>query len=375
MDFELSTEQVLLNDSLEQFLRTHSDAQKRRTSAVSVQGFCLENWSRFSAMGWLGLPLPESVGGLGGTAVETGIVMEGFGRWLVCEPYLATILLGAKLIERAGSEEQKLRWLPEVIDGRTLLSFAHSEPQARYELNDVETRALRTDQGYLIDGRKSVVSHASSADAVIVSARTSGDSRERSGISLFFVDCRSMGISRVDYRTLDGRRASDLTLRNVMVPAQALLGDAGGAIEIIEEVVDHAICAICAEAVGAMRAVIDMTREYIGIRQQFGVPIATNQVLRHRLVDMHIAAEESKSMSDMAAMRMSADPAERRMTSAAAKAKIGIAARFVGEQAIQLHGGIGMTDQHPVGHYYKRLACIDTWFGSSDFHLKRFSAL
>jgi alkylation response protein AidB-like acyl-CoA dehydrogenase len=375
MDFELSPEQEMLKRSVEDFLRDHGGFAQRREALESEAGFSAPTWARFAELGWLALPFSESSGGLGGSAVDTNVLLECLGARIVPCPFVATILLGGKLIELAGSSEQKAAQLPAVIGGERLLAFAATEPGSGFDHAHVETRAVRSGDGFVLDGRKSVVLHAASADAIIVSARTGGGHRERSGISLFVVERGAAGLSRHDYRTLDGQRASDLRLEHVEVSSAALLGEVGEAFPIIDEVIDRAICALCAEAVGAMRAAIEMTREYVATRRQFGAPIGSNQVIRHRLVDMHVAAEESKSMTDMAAMRIDARPAERHAACAATKAKVGRAARFVGEQAIQLHGGIGMTDEYPVGHYYKRLATIDMSFGNAEFHLGRFAEL
>lgn len=375
MDFELSEEQTMLKDSLDRFVRENYEPAKRRALVDSNLGYSKENWALFSEMGWLGLPFSEDSGGFGGSPVETSVLMESFGAGLVLEPYLSTVLLCGKLIEAAGSETQRSEILPAVIGGEMLLALALSEPRSRFNLANVETVAASSTDGFVITGRKTVVSHAASADKLIVSCRTSGAAQDQSGISLFLVDQNVSGLSRKDYRTLDGQRASDLELTGVTVGEDDLLGELGGGHAVLEAVIDQATCAICAEAVGAMQAVNEITMEYVKTRQQFGAPIGSNQVIKHRIADMHIAAEQSKSMADMAAMRVDGPPEERRLVTSAAKSKVGEAARFVGEQGIQLHGGIGMTDEYVIGHYYKRLMSIDTVFGNVDFHLRRYSEM
>ena len=375
MDFELNDEQVLLKDSVERFVQDNYELTHREALVATDLGFSRDNWNTFAEMGWLGLPFSEEAGGFDGTPVDVAAIMEAMGAGLVLEPYLSTVLLGGRLIEKAGSDEQKNELLTSIIGGETLVAFAYAESQSRFNLADVATTAEKSDGGYVINGRKSVVLNAASADKIIVSCRTAGEARDEAGISLLIVDADAPGLTSQDFRTLDGGRASDLTFDNVSVDADALLGEEGGAYPVIEEVIDLAISAVCAEAVGAMRKTNEITKEYAGTRKQFGAPIGTNQVIQHRLVDMHIAAEESKSMSDMGAMRISGDANERRIVASAIKSKIGEAGQFIGEQGIQLHGGIGMTNEYVIGHYYKRLQVINMLFGNVEHHVKRFTDL
>ncbi|MCC3303495.1 acyl-CoA dehydrogenase family protein [Sneathiella sp. HT1-7] len=376
MDFELSDEQNMLKDSVERFVKDNYSAEARAKLADTELGFSRDHWKKMAELGWLGLPFPEEVGGFGGTAVETAIMMENMGSGLVLEPFLSTVILGGGLVAEAGNEAQIEAIIPQVIEGNMMLAFAYAEPQSRFDLNDVETSATKSGDGYVLNGHKAVVYHGTTADKIIVSARTSGGSRDESGISLFVVDNNSDGVSRRDYRTIDGQRAADIKLENVKVGADALLGEEGAAFPVIEKVVDQAIAALCAEAVGAMQAANNITNEYLKERKQFGTPIGKFQVLQHRMVDMYMEAEQSKSMSDMVAMKLDLDDAtERRKAVAAAKAQVGQAAKFVGQQSIQLHGGMGMTDEYSIGHYFKRLTTLEMLFGNTDYHFKKYAAL
>ncbi|MGO1121075.1 acyl-CoA dehydrogenase family protein [Rhodovibrionaceae bacterium A322] len=373
MDFELSEEQTMLKDSVDRFVKENYEPNDRRALVDSALGFSRDHWQQFADMGWLALPFSEESGGLGGKAIDTNVLMEGLGAGLVLEPYLSTVLLGGRLIEEAGSTAQKEAVLPAVIEGQCLLAFAYAEPQSRYNLSNVTCQAEKTADGYQLNGTKSVVLHAASADKIVVSCRTSGNASDQDGISLFLLDRETPGLVTKDFRTVDGQRASDLAFDNVQVPSDALLGEEGNAYPVIEKVIDLAICALSAEAIGAMQTVNDMTKDYVGTRKQFGAPIGSNQVVKHRVVDMYVAAEEAKALCDISAMRADGSAEERLLAASAIKSKIGEAARFVGGQGVQLHGGIGMTDEFPIGHFYKRLMAIDMIFGNSDFHLNRYA--
>ena len=376
MDFEYSDDQKLLRDQAQRFVREHYGFEARRALVATEQGWSDENWARFADLGWLGMTFPEAHGGLGLSAVETMILMEAFGNGLVAEPYLSTVVMGAGAVAMAGSEAQRQEILPEVAEGRTKLAFAFAERQARYNLDDVETRAEAANGGYRLSGAKSVVLGAPSADMFVVAARTAGGSRDADGISLFLVGRDTPGLSVRGYPTADGLRAGEVTLEGVSVPGASLVGEADAGLPVVEEVVDRAIAAVAAEAVGLMSTLNDMTLEYLKTREQFGQPIGRFQVLQHRMVDMFICHEEAKSMAMMAAMRVSEDDADaRRKAMSATKVQIGKSGRFVGQQAIQLHGGIGMTDEYAAGHYFKRLTMIDRSFGDVDHHLKRFGSL
>jgi pimeloyl-CoA dehydrogenase small subunit len=376
MDFELTDEQRQLQDSVARFVQDNYSFEQRRAIVATEAGYSEDHWKQMAELGWLGLSLPEDHGGIGLGPVETMILMEEFGKGLVAEPYLATVVLGAGAIVHGGSVDQKNAILPAVAEGTMKLALGFAERQSRYNLADVATKAEKSGSGYKLNGMKGVVFGAPSADKIVVSARTSGGPRDADGITLFVVDANQTGVSVRGYPTADGLRAGEVTLENVEVGADAVVGAVGGGLPVLEKVIDHAIAAIAAEATGAMSHLNDMTLEYIKTREQFGQPIGKFQVLQHRMVDMFIAHEEAKSMAMMAAMRVEeADAGERKKAMSAAKVQIGKSGRYVGQQAIQLHGGIGMTDEYAAGHYFKRLTMVDRSFGDVDFHLKRFSDL
>lgn len=374
MDFDYSEDQQLLQESVQRFVRENYSFEARRQLVATEQGYADAHWAQFAELGWLGIPFPEEYGGLGMSGVETMVVMEAIGNGLVAEPYLSTVVMGGGAVAAAGSEEQKAEILPAVAEGKCKLAFAFAERQARYNLQDVEVRAETANGGYRLSGMKSVVFGAPTADRFVVSARTAGGSRDADGITLFLVAADAPGLSVRGYPTADGLRAGEVTLDNT--PAEGVLGELDGGLPTIEEVVDRAIAAVSAEAVGLMGTLNDMTLEYLKTREQFGQPIGRFQVLQHRMVDMFIAHEEAKSMAMMAAMRIDEEDADaRKKAMSAAKVQIGKSARFVGQQSIQLHGGIGMTDEYAAGHYFKRLTMIDRSFGDNDYHLRRYAAL
>ena len=375
MDLSHSEEQIMLRDSAERFVEARSGADNLRKMRASDEGFSRDNWKQMAELGWLALPFTEDQGGLDGTAVDTNVLMEAFGKGLLLEPFLTTVVMGGSALKAAGNAAQQAELIPAIIEGNLLLAVAYAEPQARFDLFDVATTARKDGDGWVIDGHKAVVLHGDSADKIIVSARTSGDRRDKSGISLFIVDRGAAGLERRAYPTLDGSRAAELFFNSVKVGADALLGQEGNGLAVLEKVSDDAITALCAEAVGAMKVLLDTTVEYTKTREQFGQPIAKFQVLRHRMADMMMEYEQAKSMALVAALKVdSADPVERRKAVSGAKVQIGKSGRFVGQQAVQLHGGMGMTDELAVGHYFKRLTMIDILFGNVDHHLKQFSA-
>ena len=374
MDFDYSEDQQLLQESVQRFVRENYSFEARRQLVATEQGYSDTHWRQFAELGWLGIPFPEEHGGLGMSGVETMVVMEAFGSGLVAEPYLSTVVMGGGAVAAAGSDEQKAEILPAVAEGKCKLAFAFAERQARYNLQDVEVRAEAANGGYRLSGMKSVVFGAPTADRFVVSARTAGGSRDADGITLFLVAADAPGLSVRGYPTADGLRAGEVTLDNT--PAEGVLGAVDGGLPTIEAVVDRAIAAVSAEAVGLMSALNDMTLEYLKTREQFGQPIGRFQVLQHRMVDMFIAHEEAKSMAMMAAMRIDEEDTDaRKKAMSAAKVQIGKSARYVGQQSIQLHGGIGMTDEYAAGHYFKRLTMIDRSFGDGDYHLRRYAAL
>jgi pimeloyl-CoA dehydrogenase small subunit len=375
MDFSYTEEQTLLRDSVARFLADRYAFETFKRVSRTEPGWRPDVWKQFADLGLLGASLPEDFGGLGGGLIETMIVMEEFGRALVVEPYVATVVIGGGLLRRSGTEAQKQEWLPKIAGGEAVMAFAFAEPQGRYDLADLTTTAKKSGAGYVLNGHKAVVLGGPWADTLIVTARTSGGQRDASGVSPFLVDKKSNGISARDYPTADGQHASEITFENVEVPASNLIGPEGEGLPLIEQAVDEAIAAHCAEAVGCMRVLQDATVEYSKTRKQFGVPIGKFQVLQHRMVDMFINTEQSVSIVLMATLKLAENETERKKAASAAKVHIGRAGRFVGQQAVQIHGGMGMTDELNVGHYFKRLTMLDTLYGNVDHHLKRYASL
>jgi alkylation response protein AidB-like acyl-CoA dehydrogenase len=376
MDFRLSDEQRLLQESIGRFIVGEYPLERRREFIKLPDGFSRNNWRTLAELGLLGLPLPEDAGGSGGTGADVMVVMEQFGRGLVVEPYMASIILCGGLLRRLAPAGGHRALLSRLAAGDLLMAFAHGERQARYSLHDVETTARHDGDRFTLNGRKSVVLHGDSADTLIVSARTSGSTRDTDGISLFVVERGARGLALRGSATIDGLRSAEVVLSDVQVGGNALLGPLGQAYPAIEGAVDAAIAALCAEAVGAMAVLIETTLDYLKTRQQFGVPIGRNQALQHRMVDVQIAYEQARSMACLAAMMAdSDDDYARRHAISAAKVQIGRSGKFIGQQAVQLHGGIAMTDEYKVGHYFKRLTMIGSQFGDVDHHLGRFASL
>ncbi|MCU0868459.1 MAG: acyl-CoA dehydrogenase [Burkholderiales bacterium] len=375
MDFDYTEEQQLLADSVEKFLEKTYTPEMRTLIVGSREGFGPAAWQGMAELGLLGVPVPTEHGGFGGGGVETALVMEAFGRHLVVEPWIPTCVMAATLVAAAGTADQKHEILTLLQAGRLKLACAFTEPGGRYALDHVTTTARQDGDFWVIDGAKSVVMHGDCADLFIVAARTSGDATSPHGISLFFVNPGEDGVSGQEYPLYDETRAVDVRFDNVRVGIINLIGVRDEALGLIELAVDRAIAALCAEAVGCMDRLHALTLDYLRTRQQFGMPIGRFQALQHRAVDMLMHLEQARSMALLAAMRVDAtDPVARRRAVSAAKELIGRAGRFVGQQAIQLHGGIGMTDEYIAGRYVKRLAAIDTWFGDADHHLDRFHA-
>lgn len=375
MDFDLSEEQRLLKDSVDGLLASSYDFDQRKKYAAEKGGWSKGVWNKLAEQGLLGLPFSEEDGGFGAGAVETMLVMEALGKALVVEPYLATVVLGGGFLRHGGSAAQKAAHIPSIIDGSKTLAFAQLEKNSRYDLGDVSTAAKKKGAGWVIDGEKYVVINGQSADTLIVSARTKGGQRDRTGIGLFLVPLNTKGISIKSYPTQDGLHAADITFSAVEVGADAAIGDPENALPLIERVVDEARIAMCAEAVGAMDESLKSTVEYLKTRTQFGVAIGTFQTLQHRAADMFVALEQARSMSYFATMASDIQDAKERSNAvAAAKVQIGKSAKFVGQQSIQLHGGVGMTMEYKIGHYFKRLTMIENTFGDTDYHLNRVSA-
>ncbi|UPJ59834.1 pimeloyl-CoA dehydrogenase small subunit [Bradyrhizobium sp. 192] len=374
MDFNLSEEQRLLKESVDGLLTDVYAFEQRKKYSKEKGGWSRLIWSRFAEQGLLGLPFAEADGGFGGGGVETMIVMEAFGRALVVEPYLATVVIGGGFLRRGGSNAQKAAHLPGIIDGSKTFGFAQLEKNSRYDLNDVTTSAKKSRNGWVIDGEKFVVLNGENAGTLIVTVRIKGAQRDRSGIAVLLVPADARGISKKSYPTQDGLRAVDVSFTGVEVGSAAAIGDPENALPLIERVVDDARTALCAEAVGLMDESLNTTVHYMKTRKQFGVPICSFQSLQHRAADMFVALEQARSMAMYATMASDIDnAAERAKAVAAAKVQMGRSGKFVGQQSIQLHGGIGMTMATKVGHYFKRLTMIENTFGDADYHLRRVS--
>jgi pimeloyl-CoA dehydrogenase small subunit len=375
MDFELSDEQRLLKDSVDRLMADRYSFEARKGYLKQPQGWSPELWGRYAELGLLGLPFSEEHGGFGGGPVEIMLVMEAFGRALALEPYLATVVLAGTAIRTGGNAEQQGEILPAITEGRMKLAFAHGERQARYDLTNVMTRAKRDGDGWVLDGAKSVVFHGDSADKLVVSARTSGADDAEDGITLFLVDANAEGVARRGYALRDETRAAELSLTNVAVGAGDVLGELGKGFAIVQAVVEAGIAAMGAETVGAMETMHAMTLDYSRTREQFGRPIGSYQVVQHRLADMLMSMEQGRSMAMLASISLTEnDPLERARSIAMAKVGYGQAARYVSQQAIQLHGGIGMTEEYAVGHYFRRCMVIEHTFGDTAYHLGRLAA-
>ena len=372
MDFEFSDEQRLLKDSVDRLIGpAYDDLGLRRKTQAEPHGYSEAQWAKYAELGILALPFSEEDGGFGGGTVETMIVMEAIGRGLALEPFMATIILGGNLIRLGATAEQRADLVPQIADGSLRLAFAHTERQARYDLHDVTLMARKTGTGYVLEGDKSVVLHGDSAGKLIVSGRTSGGHRDRHGLTLFLVDANAPGVSRRGFPTQDGLRGAAVSFGSVEVPDSAVLGQVDHGADLIDPVTDIAIAALCAEAVGAMAALHEMTLDFLKTRKQFGVAIGSFQVLQHRSVDMFTALETARSMEYFAAMMANAtDARERRAAISAAKMQINNSAKFLGQAAVQMHGGIGVTMEYRAGHYFKRLTMIESQFGDTDHHMR-----
>lgn len=373
MDLQYTPEQTQLRESVERYVREAYDFTHRRSVLGSANGFDEACWRQYAEFGWFAVPFSEDEGGIGGDAVDTGIVMEGVGRGLLLEPILASVVLGGGLLSALGSSTQKSQWLQPMMAGELKLALAYSEPGSRYEITHCECTARRDGEAYVIDGQKALVYGAPSADILIVVARTDGAVGERDGLSAFAVDAASPGLTLTPYAIHDGQRAADVRLQGVRVDATRLLGAEGGAGEALERVIDQGIAAIASEAVGAMSVLVDSTLEYLKTREQFGRAIGSNQALQHRMVDMYIALDEARSMAIYGALMLrEPDAALRRKALSATKIEIDRTAKRVGQEAVQMHGAMGVTEELAVGHYFKRLSMIATTLGDSDWHVERY---
>ena len=372
MDIQYTEEQELLRYSVQRLLRDQYDFDARRKIVASEEGFSRKRWEAFAELGLLAAPFSEEVGGLGGGSLSTMIIMQEFGRHLVVEPFVETIVVAGSLIERTGSEKQKRAFLPDIIAGKKIWALAWTEKASRFDLAKVTTTAHREGKDYVLTGEKSAVIAAPWADYLIVSARASGQRHDRGGVSLFVVDRRAANLHLRSFKTIDGRRAAQISLGGVR---GQLLGKEGEGVAALEACRDHAIGALCAEAVGAMGELNSVTLEYSKTRKQFGTTIGSFQVLQHRMVDMFIAHQEALSLMQHLNLSLSADDAGLSRLASGAKSKIGYAGRFIADQAVQLHGGMGMTDELNVGHFFKRISSINIQFGDPAYHVLRYAQL
>ncbi|HET8936874.1 MAG TPA: acyl-CoA dehydrogenase family protein [Polyangiales bacterium] len=373
MDFSFTEEQNLLRDSVRKFVEKSYTWDKRQRLLESEAGFSRENWASFAELGWTALPFAEADGGIGGKAVDTMIVLEELGKGLVLEPFIATVIFAGGILRRA-DEKSRAKHLPKLIGGEAVYAVAYAETGSRFDLFHVETTAKAKDKGYVLQGRKLAVIAGNAADVLIVSARTSGATRDKSGITLFAIDAKQSGVQRVGYRTVDGLHAANITLEGVSVGPENVIGTLDQGLPLLEGAADETIVALGAEAVGVMQIMFEQTVAFCKERKQFGVPIGSFQVLQHRMVDMYMEYEQAKSMLYMATMAQ--DSGQNLAKAAAAlKVQLGRSGRQIGQAAIQNHGGMGMTEELAISHYFKRITMIDMMLGNSDYHLERYRSL
>ena len=375
MDFSLTEEQSILADSVSRFIESNYDFETRQKIVESDTGFSLDMWRTFAELGWTAVPFAEDDGGLGGGAIELTLMMEQFGRGMVVEPFLANIVLAGGALRRAASPEQKDAWLAPLIGGELQAALAFAEPQARYDIADIATTAIADGDDFVLKGRKSFVLNGGAAGLIILPARTSGAQVDSSGITLFAVAADAEGISRRPYPTVDGQQAAEVELDNVVVPSSAVLGAVDGGYGLLRDIIDEATLAVAAEAIGIMQIMHDKTVDYSRNRVQFGVPIGTFQALQHRMVDTMIACEQSRSLLYWCVMLAAAGSPQTREAISALKYQVGTAGVHVAREAVQLHGGMGVTWELDIAHYFKRLTAIDLTFGNADVHLDRFAGL
>lgn len=377
MDFSFSEEQQMLQESVQKFVQRHYSFEARRAIVASEAGYSPQHWALFAELGWLMVPFREEDGGFGARATDLMVLMEAFGRAMVVEPFIPTAVLGGGLIAALGSAAQKDAMLGKIMEGSVQIAVGLYEEGSRFNLTNVQTCAQSRGEDYVLDGSKILVLNGSNADQLLVSARTAGEPCDAEGISLFLIDANSAGVHRYGYPTVDGHRAAQIRLDGVKVPASALLGPVGGCLPALEQAVDRAALCLSAEAVGAMDALLQKTVEYSKTRKQFGAPLSAFQALQHRMANMFIECQLARSIVLMAAMKLDSDidAAEKAKAVSAAKSRVGRAIRLVGQEAVQLHGGIGITDELDVGHLFKRITAIETLFGNTDFHTRRFASL
>ncbi len=376
MDFSLSKEQQMIVDSVAGFVKDEANVERFREMRETEQGWDPKIWAEMGEYGWLGIAAPESAGGIGGSFVDLALILEQLGRGLSPEPIIASVVLAGGLLEQLGSDEQQQELLAPMIEGKTSYAFAHTERQSRYNPTDVLSTATKTEDGYTLSGEKTWVLNGHAAEKLVVSARTSGSQLDRDGISVFMVDANASGLSSKVVRGMDGQRTAFISLDNVTVPATALIGEEGGAAGAIEWVLDRAAAAACAEAQGCLQQMFELTVSYLKEREQFGSKIGSFQALQHRAADMFAETELCKSAMILAAIRADETDADTRAADiSAAKAQLGTGGWFVDENAIQLHGGIGITDEHDIGLFFKRVRVLQGLFGDADYHVDRFQGL
>ena len=374
MEFSFTDVQSMLQESIEKFIANDYDFERRQEYAGSDLGYSAEVWAMFADLGWTAVPFAEEDGGFDGGPVELMVMMQQFGRGLLVEPFLANIVLAGGVLRRAATEEQKARWLHPVMAGELQATLTVAEPQSRYDLANVATAAVQDGDGFVLSGKKGVVLNGGTAQLLIVPARTAGEQTERDGITLFAVDATADGLTRKDYPTVDGLRAAEVQLDQVRVDADAVLGEIGGGLDVFEATVADATLAVCAEAVGIIQVMTEKTVDYTKSREQFGVPIGSFQALQHRMVDMLTACEQSYSLLLWACLANADGTEDAQRSISAIKYQVGTAARKVGQEAVQLHGGMGVTWDLDIAHFFKRLTAIGQVFGNADWHLDRLAA-
>ncbi len=369
MDFSFNEIQTMLDDSIEKFIANDYDFETRQKYAASEMGYSAEVWQTFAELGWTAVPFSEEDGGFGGGPIDLMVLMLRFGKGLVVEPYLANIVLAGGVLRRAASAEQKQRWLHPIIAGELQSALAYAEPQSRYNIADIRTIASPDGDGWALSGRKGVVFNGGNADLLIVPARTSGEQTDEDGITLFAVSADSKGLNVRSYPTVDGQQAAEIALDNVQVDGAAVIGEPGKGFKVLDATIDDARLAVCAEAVGIMQVMTDKTVEYSKNRMQFGVPIGSFQALQHRMVDMFTDCEQSYSLLLWATMLAEQGDADAKRAISSIKYQVGTVGRKVGQEAVQIHGGMGVSWEVDIAHYFKRLTTIDQIFGNADWHL------
>ena len=377
MDFSNTEEQQMLQGSVQKFVHKSYDFGTRSQIIASEKGFSQENWDLFAELGWLTVPFKEDDGGFGGSAVDLAVMMEEFGKAMLVEPFIATAVLSGGVISEQGSAEQKAELLPKIMEGKLQLACAYAEQGGRFNLANIKTSATVEDDTVVLNGSKTAVLNGSNAEILLVAARESGAATDSEGISVFMVDAASAGVSIQSFANMDGKKSAEISLKDVSVPVSQRLGASGSALQALQDSVDRATLAVSAEAVGAMESLLHKTVEYSKTRKQFGTAIGTFQALQHRMADMFIECQLARSIVIMAAMKLDGgeDALEKTKSVSAAKSRIGKAIQKVGQEAIQIHGGIGMTEELDVGHLFKSVTAAEIMFGNTDFHTQRFASL